>query len=164
MLWLDPPSLHTAEVRRLVRSSKLSPLFAQILLCRLQPYGASIKESDFLKPKLAQMTDPFEVCHLQLAATRIVEALDQKQTICIVGDYDVDGISSTSLLVSILRQLGGDPFFAVPRRMEEGYGLSTEIIERLFSEAVGSPISLSLWTAGPIRQQKFSNSKLPEWM
>lgn len=139
MLWLDPPSLHASEVRRLVKATQLSPLFAQILGCRLQPFESQLEETEFLNPSLGLMTDPFKVCHLEAAAQRIVDALENKETICIVGDYDVDGISSTSLLVSILRNLGGDPLFAVPRRQEEGYGLSPEIIERLFSEAGNTP-------------------------
>lgn len=84
----------------------------------------------FLEPRLAELEDPFRLTNLGSAATRIREAIELKESIVILGDYDVDGVSSTALLVGILRAFGSSPRFVVPLRLEEGYGLSRGAIDR----------------------------------
>ena len=88
-----------------------------------------------LRPQLAHVSDPFAVGGLREAAERIVRAVNQGERIAILGDYDVDGVSSTAMLVHLLRRLGADPAHFVPRRLEEGYGLSMAALDRVLSEA-----------------------------
>lgn len=88
-----------------------------------------------LRPQLAHVTDPFAVGGLREAAERLVLAAERKERIAILGDYDVDGVSSTAMLVHFLRRLGADPAYFVPRRLEEGYGLSMAALERVLAEA-----------------------------
>lgn len=84
----------------------------------------------FLDPKLADLGDPFVITNLLTAAQRLSRAVDEGEVITVFGDYDVDGVTSTSLLVGILRRFKLDPHFVVPLRMEEGYGLSRDAIDR----------------------------------
>jgi single-stranded-DNA-specific exonuclease len=84
----------------------------------------------FLRPALARLGDPFLLKNLGRATARLRRALAAREQIVVLGDYDVDGVSSTALLVSILRRFGASPRFVVPRRMEDGYGLSRSAIDR----------------------------------
>lgn len=84
----------------------------------------------FLNPRLADLGDPFVITNLLPAARRLSQAVDEGEAITVFGDYDVDGVTSTSLLVGILRRFKLDPHFVVPLRMEEGYGLSRDAIDR----------------------------------
>jgi len=90
----------------------------------------------YLRPQLAHLDDPFNLKNLQAAVSRIEQAIQKKESIVVFGDYDVDGITSTVQLVSALRKLGSQPAFCVPLRLNEGYGLSQEAIDRAFAEKV----------------------------
>src|SRR5690606_2683515 len=82
--------------------------------------------------------DPFGVPNLEAAAVRLRRAIEQCEQVVVLGDYDVDGVSSTALLVGILRRFGLQPRFVVPRRAEDGYGLSRSAIDRALEEGVPS--------------------------
>lgn len=84
----------------------------------------------FLFPKLSHVTDPFLIPNLEAAAERIVKAIDARERVAVVGDYDVDGVTAVTLLVSFLRHFGLRPHYFVPRRKDEGYGLSSAIVAR----------------------------------
>ena len=84
----------------------------------------------FLNPRLSDVACPFEIPNLRKAANRICQAIDDGQRIVICGDYDVDGVTSTTLLVDILQRFGNFPKFIVPLRLDEGYGLSRRAAER----------------------------------
>ncbi len=88
----------------------------------------------FLFPKLRDLGDPFELPNLKEAAHRILQARDAGERVVVFGDYDVDGVTSTTLLVSAFRRMGLQPEFVVPRRMEEGYGLSAAAVERVVAD------------------------------
>jgi len=100
----------------------------------LAQLGFRSKESaeDFLRPRLAHLDNPFALTNLESAVERIVTAINRSEDIVVFGDYDVDGITSTVQLVGMLRFLGLAPRFCVPRRLEEGYGLSREAMDRVF--------------------------------
>lgn len=82
----------------------------------------------FLSPQLSHVTDPFLIPNLERAAELIVRAVNQHERVTIVGDYDVDGVTAVSVLVRFFRHFGLDPHYFVPRRKEEGYGLSDSTI------------------------------------
>jgi single-stranded-DNA-specific exonuclease len=88
----------------------------------------------FLDPRLQSLGDPFELTDLRRASERILQAIAAREKMVIFGDYDVDGITSSALLWRILRRLGGNAEIFLPRRMEEGYGLSQEGVERCIEE------------------------------
>ncbi|HZP59078.1 MAG TPA: DHH family phosphoesterase, partial [Opitutaceae bacterium] len=120
------------EVGALSRAAGISPVLAELLL-RLGLRDAARAEK-FLRPALAGLADPFLLKNLEAAAARLRAAIDRREHIVVLGDYDVDGVTSTALLVSVLRRFGADLRFVVPRRMEDGYGLSRSAIDRALEQ------------------------------
>lgn len=92
----------------------------------------------FLDPKLKDLADPFLLPDMAIATQRIFTAIDQGQRIGIFGDYDVDGVTSISVMRSILQAYSADPSYFVPQRSAEGYGLSAAALER-FERELGLP-------------------------
>src|SRR5947199_3984588 len=88
----------------------------------------------FLRPHLKSLSDPFLLPNMQAAAQRVLAALDRRERVVLFGDYDVDGVTSLALLAEMLRAYGGAPELFLPVRMEEGYGLSPESVERCFGQ------------------------------
>jgi single-stranded-DNA-specific exonuclease len=85
---------------------------------------------DFLQPRLRSLSDPFLLPQMRAAVSHILAALDRHERIVLFGDYDVDGITSLALLDDMLCAYGGIPELFLPLRLEEGYGLSRESVER----------------------------------
>ncbi|HTH19251.1 MAG TPA: DHH family phosphoesterase, partial [Candidatus Udaeobacter sp.] len=88
----------------------------------------------FLRPRLGSLRDPFLLPQMQAAVARILAALDSHERIVLFGDYDVDGVTSLALLAEMLRGYGATPDLFLPLRMEEGYGLSHESVERCLEQ------------------------------
>src|SRR5213593_4104527 len=105
------------------------------LLLRKGFHSAEEVES-FLRPRLNSLSDPFLLPQMETAVSRVLGALDRHERIVLFGDYDVDGVTSLALLDEILRAYGpataGELF--LPLRMEEGYGLSRESVERCLEQ------------------------------
>ncbi len=78
----------------------------------------------FFRPSAGGLHDPFLMADMDAAADRVARAIRDRERIVVYGDYDVDGTTSSALLISSLRSLGGDVGFFVPNRFEHGYGLS----------------------------------------
>ncbi len=127
MRWTHTPP-PAAEVEALSKSAGVSRVLAELLMRAGQ--RSSETAATFLQPALAGLNDPFLLRNLEAAATRLRQAIAQREQVVVLGDYDVDGVSSTALLVMILRRFGLDPRFVVPRRSEDGYGLSRSAIDR----------------------------------
>ncbi|PYL18567.1 MAG: hypothetical protein DMF41_12060 [Verrucomicrobia bacterium] len=88
----------------------------------------------FLRPRLKSLSDPFLLPNMQAAAQRVLAALDRHERVVLFGDYDVDGVTSIALFTEMLRAYGGAPELFLPLRMEEGYGLSPESVERCLEQ------------------------------
>jgi single-stranded-DNA-specific exonuclease len=106
---------------------KMSPLLAQCLLNRGFSEPAAIQ--NFLQPRLKNLADPFLLPNMEAAVERLLRAREQNEPLVIFGDYDVDGVTSTALLLEVLRPLGWRVDFYLPNRMDEGYGLSADGVE-----------------------------------
>lgn len=106
-------------------SDLLATLLVKINIC--DPEAARA----FLSPRLTDLTDPFCLDHMDRAVCRLSAAIKNNDSIVIQGDYDVDGVTSTALLVSILREFRASVRYFVPRRQEEAYGLSRASIDRI---------------------------------
>jgi single-stranded-DNA-specific exonuclease len=117
------PLLATQLAARL----KISPLLAQCLLNRGFSEPATIEQ--FLSPRLKNLADPFLLPNMETAVARLLRAREQNELVIIFGDYDVDGVTSTALLLEVLGQLGWRVEAYLPNRMEEGYGLSRDGVE-----------------------------------
>lgn len=122
----------TGLVESLARNIRSSTLLAQVLISRgmNQPEDAK----DFLSAKLKTLQEPELVPGVTEAADEIVTAIRNKRRITIYGDYDVDGMTSTSILFHCISQAGGVVDYYIPCRLEEGYGLNCEALRELHNE------------------------------
>ncbi|MFM1767844.1 MAG: single-stranded-DNA-specific exonuclease RecJ [Verrucomicrobiota bacterium] len=111
----------------LSRELGVSPLLAQCLLNRGLSEPEPIRR--FLQPRLKDLADPFLLPNMRTAVERLFTARDRGERLVIFGDYDVDGVTSTTLLSEVLTTLGWGVDAFLPHRMEEGYGLSQAGLE-----------------------------------
>jgi single-stranded-DNA-specific exonuclease len=88
----------------------------------------------FINPALSTLYDPFDMPDMDKAVTRIRRAISAGEKITVFGDYDVDGVCSTALLVRVLRELGGSVFAFIPSRFDDGYGLSPDALAACIAE------------------------------
>jgi len=115
------------SVQRLADSLNISPVLAKLLALRnIKTFNEA---RQFFRPSLDSIYDPFLMDHMEEATTRVITAVTENQKICIYGDYDVDGTCATALLYMFLKELSANVEFYIPRRLEEGYGLSTSAID-----------------------------------
>lgn len=108
------------------------PLVAQLLLNR--GLTATDSANGFLTPQLRDLLPPEQLPGAPAAADRIVEAVRARQRIVLYGDYDVDGTTGVAILLHVLRRAEAQVSFYVPHRVEEGYGLNRDAVERLVAE------------------------------
>ena len=122
---IAPPQPALASV--LARELKISPLLAQCLLNR----GLSEPEpiERFLQPRLKNLADPFLLPNMRPAVERLFVARERHEPLVLFGDYDVDGVTSVTLLTEVLTALGWKVNAYLPHRMDEGYGLSQSGVE-----------------------------------
>ena len=113
--------------RVLADSLNISEILARLLVLRNISNFNDARQ--FFRPSLDFLHDPFLMDQMEQATTRVIEALTENQKICIYGDYDVDGTCSTALLYMFLKELGANVEFYIPKRLEEGYGLSASAID-----------------------------------
>jgi single-stranded-DNA-specific exonuclease len=113
------PDMHLAE--KLCRMLKCHPAIASILVNRniLSPEDAS----NFLNTSLRHLGPPFAIKDMDAAVERILTAIMHKEKILIFGDYDVDGITATTILLDFLRSVGAHVSYYIPHRINEGFGL-----------------------------------------
>ncbi|MGD0086418.1 MAG: single-stranded-DNA-specific exonuclease RecJ [Verrucomicrobiota bacterium] len=124
---------------QLAAQLNLSPLLTQCLLNRNFSEPPAIET--FLQPRLKNLADPFLLPDMNVAVERLLRAREQNEPLVIFGDYDVDGVTSTALLLELLRALGWQADFYLPNRMDEGYGLSPEAVENCLKQF---PVTLLL--------------------
>ena len=120
----DEPSL-----RNLAARLQVSPVLAQVLAAR--GYGNADRAASYLDVKLTGLHDPELLPGVAHAADRIVAALSAGRRITVYGDYDVDGVTASSLLWHCLKLAGGKVDYYVPLRLEEGYGLHADALQSL---------------------------------
>ncbi len=116
----------------LARTLNISPLVSQVLINR--GIDSPDKARSFLSARLHDLHSPFLMKDMSRAVERIIVALARQEHICIYGDYDVDGITATTVLVLFLQRAGGNVSFYIPGRQHEGYGLNIEALDRIGSE------------------------------
>ena len=125
----------TAEGASLARELGTAPIIGQILWNRgLQTAEAA---RAFLHPEDEPYCDPFLMMDMERAAHRILEAIHVGEQIVVYGDYDVDGMTSTTLLMKNIRALGGMVSYYIPNRFTEGYGLNGAALRQIAAEGCG---------------------------
>jgi single-stranded-DNA-specific exonuclease len=120
--WVLPSAPDEAAVAALASELHLPPVICELLLRRGYDTPESAKR--FLRPRLEQLHDPALMLGMSKAVERLVRAIRDRERIMIHGDYDVDGMCSTTVLLRTIRTLGGDAIPFIPRRIEDGYDLS----------------------------------------
>lgn len=130
-VWLTLRS-DPSQVTKLRGMCNLPPALCSVLAQR----GLTSRDhiDRFLQPRLGDLSLPFELPDMDEAATRIWYAIEKGERITVFGDYDVDGITSTSLLSRILLELGANVRAFIPSRMNEGYGLTVTAFKRCVAE------------------------------
>ncbi|SCZ80320.1 single-stranded-DNA-specific exonuclease RecJ [Pseudobutyrivibrio xylanivorans] len=118
-------------------SAKLGvdPVIVRLMVNRGLSTYEEMKE--YLHPTLNHFPDPHLFADMDLACELLMEAIDEGIKIRVVGDYDVDGIMSTYILTSAIREAGGDVDYAVPHRMVDGYGINPDMVQQAYDDGVG---------------------------
>jgi len=111
----------------LSRGLGISGLHSRALSAR--GFATAFDAEHYLSPDLADISDPFLLKGMEEAVARIVRAREQGENVCIHGDYDVDGITSVALLTGFFTAVGVNCCYVIPKRLEEGYGLSTDGVD-----------------------------------
>lgn len=118
-----------ALAEEIAAACSISPLIARLLVIR--GIDTVEKARSFLHVDVEQFHDPYLLDGMEKSVRRIREAIQNGEKICIYGDYDADGVSSTALMVHTMRQLGADFDYYIPDRFKEGYGLNNQALEYL---------------------------------
>jgi single-stranded-DNA-specific exonuclease len=121
-----------AATKTLARELQIASPLAAVLVNRgFRDVDAAQK---FLSPQLRQLGDPFALPDMAEAVDRTFAAIERKERVVIYGDYDVDGVTSSALLLRVLRATGARAENFLPHRMDEGYGLSPDGLARCLQE------------------------------
>ena len=123
------------------------PILRQLLYNR--GYGTDAEARAFLSAETTFSADPFQLTGMDAAVDRLCFALNQNEPIAIYGDYDVDGVTATALLVQTLRALGGNVRGYIPNRFEEGYGLNNDALDALKADGVRLVITVDCGIRSP---------------
>lgn len=127
-VWRITP--HDAPVvERLIRTANLPPVVAQLLVSR--GIRSADDASRFMDTKLTSLREPTLLPGVIKAVALLREAIENQTPIVVYGDYDADGMTGAAILVNTLRLLKADVGYHVPNRLEEGYGLNPDAIDRL---------------------------------
>jgi len=134
MKWLLKENPQPEQVRRLAEETGVSTFIAQMLIVRGIDTAEQVEM--FLHGTITDLHDPFLLKGMDHAVERIERALDQGEKIRIYGDYDADGVSSTSLMIELFRELGANFDTYIPHRMTEGYGMNNPAIDHAAEHGV----------------------------
>ena len=134
--WILPNIPDAVATRRLAVELGISGVVAMLLGAR--GFSTPDEATLFLDPRLATLRPPEEILGISEAATRLVEAVASKERITLYGDYDVDGVTSLTILCRYLRAAGASVECFIPDRSSEGYGLSAAGVSRCLRETMPS--------------------------
>lgn len=124
--------------REIAEECDIDALVALVLVAR--GFTDPFEVEEFLSDD-QQLCDPFELIDMDKAVERISAALDKGEKICVYGDYDADGVTSTAMLYTYLKSKGADVIYIVPER-EENYGLNRNAVDRMKLAGVGLMITV----------------------
>lgn len=142
------------KIEEISQKYNLNKLLATILVNR------KIEENQietYLNPNRKNFHDPFLMPDMEIAVNRILKAMENKEKIIIYGDYDVDGITSITVLKSFLKDRGIDVDQYIPNRLEEGYGLNNPAVKKIAEQDYDLMITVDCGISG-IEEIKYANS------
>ncbi|MBO4847994.1 MAG: single-stranded-DNA-specific exonuclease RecJ [Clostridia bacterium] len=139
MIIYSPSKYYTPEIE-----ADRSAAFLPIVMRALRARGINTEEerSRFMYPDLSMLRDPMGLPDMQKAVDRIEEAIFSGESICVYGDYDVDGICATTMLLHYLLSVGADASYRIPSRHDEGYGISKKAVDALKASGVSLIITV----------------------
>jgi single-stranded-DNA-specific exonuclease len=126
-LWLERPASNLIDSEDLQRSLGISRLASESLLRR--DLGSIEEVHTFLQARLSSMPDPYLLADMGKAVARLARAVCEGEGISVHGDYDVDGVTGTALLVETLRSFGARVDYSIPLRLRDGYGVCMSALE-----------------------------------
>jgi len=107
----------------------ISTLTAKVLINR--GFSTESQCRDFLNTEVTNFFDPFLLKDMDKAIHRIISSIQKREKVCIYGDYDADGVTSSTILMLFLSKIGANCFYYLPNRLKEGYGLNKDAIARI---------------------------------
>ena len=111
----------------------------------------------FLNPTRNDFHDPFLITDMDIAVERIIKAIENKEKVTIYGDYDVDGITSITVLKSFLKEIGLETSVYIPNRLDEGYGLNKNAIDKIAKDGCNLMITVDCGISG-LEEIEYANS------
>jgi len=127
MKWVEEKNIDSKSVKHLSSELKINSLLSEMLVRRnIKTYDDA---KSFFRPKFEDLHDPFLMKDMEVASKRINEAITNKDTLMVFGDYDVDGTSSVAMMSLYLESKGIKTLNYLPDRNNEGYGISTKAID-----------------------------------
>ena len=142
------------KVEELHKKHNINKLLATILVNRGIIEEKQIEK--FLKPKRSDFYNPYEMPDMEIAVKRIVKAIENKEKTIIYGDYDVDGITSVTVLKSFLQERGLEVSEYIPNRLDEGYGLNKVAVEGIAKQGYTLMITVDCGISA-IEEVKYAN-------
>lgn len=125
--WVTPAD-ENGVAAQMAQAFNFTPAMGRALVARGLTDPAEIAR--FLQPRLEDLTDPFELPGMAKAVDLILQHIEQGSSILVYGDYDVDGVTATALMIEVLSALGAVATPFLPHRIEDGYGLGVETLHR----------------------------------
>ncbi len=141
----QPHDTDPGAVRRLASEMGIEPLLATILVNR--DLTTPAEAAAFLQPSVDDLIDPFLLADMDRAAERVAKAITDHERILVYGDADVDGLTSTGLLVQYLRMLSIEPLVYVPNRAYEGYSFTPAGVEHVLQSGAQLVVSVDNGTS-----------------
>ncbi len=134
------------KINEISNKYNITKLLAQILVNRGITEEKEIRT--FLEPTRNDFYDPFLLPDMEKAVDRIIEAINNQEKVMIFGDYDVDGITSVTVLKKFLKERGLETGYYIPNRLEEGYGLNKEAVEKIIEQGYTLIITVDCGISG----------------
>ena len=147
--------IEEAQVNSLIEKYKLNSILAKILVNK----GITEKEDIdlFVNPTRKDFYDPFLMTDMEITVNRILKAIEDKEKIIIYGDYDADGITSTTVLKNFLEERGLEVGTYIPNRLDEGYGLNKNAIKSIYDQGYRLIITVDCGISGT-EEIEYANS------
>ncbi len=139
----------------LAQELNISPATAQVLINR--GINSLQDASVFLKPRLANLRDPMEIPNIAEGAKRVLQAKEKGEQVVVFGDYDVDGVTATAILLHTLKFLGIPATYYIPHRYDEGYGMSREAVKKIAEQGAKLIITVDCGISN-VEEVKYANS------
>ena len=143
------------KVKKMAKEYNISPLIATILVNKNLEEKKDIDK--FLNPTRNDFYDPYLMPDMEIAINRIIDAIEKREKIIIYGDYDVDGITSITVLKKFLLERGAIVDDYIPNRLDEGYGLNKKAIKKIVEEKYTLMITVDCGISG-IDEVEYANS------